>query len=44
MEQFVVPPNATRLYLASWDGYEWNNNLGSFTGTVTVTPTIQIMR
>jgi hypothetical protein len=44
VEQFVVPPTATRLYLASWDGYEWNNNLGSFSGTVKVNPTVQIMK
>ena len=44
VQQFVVPPNATRLYLASWDGFEWNNNTGSFTGSITVNPTVQIMK
>ncbi|WP_428940772.1 pilus assembly protein TadG-related protein [Fontivita pretiosa] len=27
-QQFVVPRGATRLYLATWDFYEWNNNFG----------------
>jgi hypothetical protein len=27
-QNFVVPKGATRLYLATWDFYEWNNNDG----------------
>lgn len=27
-QQFVAPKGATRLYLATWDFYEWNNNDG----------------
>lgn len=27
-QQFIVPKGATRLYLATWDFYEWNNNSG----------------
>lgn len=27
-QQFIVPQGATRLYLATWDFYEWNNNAG----------------
>jgi hypothetical protein len=27
-QAFIVPPGATRLYLATWDFYEWNNNSG----------------
>jgi hypothetical protein len=27
-QRFVVPPGATRLFLATWDFYEWNNNAG----------------
>jgi hypothetical protein len=30
-QEFVVPPGATRLYLATWDFYEWNNNSGQRT-------------
>src|SRR5262249_27176616 len=29
-QQFVVPAGATRLFLGTWDSYEWNNNFGSF--------------
>jgi len=28
-QRFIVPPNATRLYICNWDSYEWNNNNGS---------------
>lgn len=28
-QSFVAPKGATRLYLATWDYYEWNNNAGS---------------
>lgn len=27
-QTFVAPPGATRLFLATWDFYEWNNNAG----------------
>lgn len=27
-QQFKVPEGATRLFLATWDFYEWNNNAG----------------
>jgi hypothetical protein len=27
-QEFVVPEGATRLFLATWDFYEWNNNAG----------------
>ncbi|HEX8916772.1 MAG TPA: TadG family pilus assembly protein [Humisphaera sp.] len=30
-QTFVAPKGATRLYLATWDFYEWNNNSGSRT-------------
>lgn len=30
-QEFVVPKGATRLFLATWDFYEWNNNFGSRT-------------
>lgn len=31
LQSFVVPNGATRLYLGTMDGYEWNNNVGSLT-------------
>jgi len=33
---FVVPTGTTGLYLATVDGYQWNNNFGSFTATAAV--------
>jgi Flp pilus assembly protein TadG len=30
-QQFVAPKGATRLFLATWDFYEWNNNAGTRT-------------
>lgn len=29
LQQFVVPPGATRLFLGNMDEYEWNNNRGT---------------
>jgi len=29
VQQFVAPKGATRLFLATWDFYEWNNNAGN---------------
>jgi hypothetical protein len=34
--RFVVPKDATRLFLGVMDGYEWNNNYGSFAVRVTI--------
>ncbi len=34
-QKFVAPKGATRFYLANWDGYEWNNNVGVRTTRVT---------
>jgi Flp pilus assembly protein TadG len=34
VQDFVVPAGSTRLFIATWDDYEWNNNIGSFTLTV----------
>lgn len=34
-QKFIVPQGATRLYLATWDFYEWNNNAGSRTIKIT---------
>ena len=36
LRRCLVPAKATRLYLAVMDGYEWNNNSGSFTVTVAI--------
>jgi hypothetical protein len=36
LRRYLVPKGATRLFLGVMDGYEWNNNQGSFTVTVTV--------
>jgi len=44
VKQFLVPPGATRLFLGIWDGYEYNNNTGSLTGTVTVQHYVQMVQ
>ena len=36
IQHFIVPDGATRLYLGTMDGFEWNNNTGAF--IVDVTP------
>jgi hypothetical protein len=42
--QFVVPKGATQLFLGTMDGYQWNNNGGSFTATITQQPTISLVQ
>lgn len=36
-QQVVVPQGATRLFLGTMDGWEWSNNIGGFTVTITQT-------
>jgi len=36
LRRYLVPAKATKLYLGTMDGFEWNNNSGSFTVTVTI--------
>lgn len=35
---FVVPDGATRLFLGTMDGFDWNNNVGNLDVTVTAVP------
>lgn len=44
VKQFMVPPGATRLYLGIWDGYEYYNNSGTLTGTVTAKNYVQLVK
>ncbi len=44
VKQFIVPPGATRLYIAAWDGIQFNNNSGSFSGTITRRASVQIVK
>ncbi|HET6248211.1 MAG TPA: TadG family pilus assembly protein [Tepidisphaeraceae bacterium] len=41
-QEIVVPANATRLYLGIMDGWEWSNNNGSFSATVTETKVVTV--
>jgi hypothetical protein len=43
-QTFLVPQGATRLYLGTMDGHEWENNSGSFSVTVTQMPLIQLVQ
>jgi hypothetical protein len=36
LRRYLVPAKATKLYLGTMDGFEWNNNSGSFTVTVAI--------
>ena len=36
-QQFIVPPGATRLFLGTVDGFDWNTNSGAFSVQVTST-------
>ena len=37
-QTFIAPTGATRLFLGTMDAYEWNNNSGSFSVTLTAIP------
>ncbi|HET9834372.1 MAG TPA: PEP-CTERM sorting domain-containing protein [Vicinamibacterales bacterium] len=37
-QYFIVPNGATRLFLGTMDGFEWNNNAGSLDVTVAAVP------
>jgi hypothetical protein len=41
-QQFVVPAGATRLFLGTVDGFDWNTNTGAFSVQVTSTPPMSI--
>ena len=34
-QEIVVPAGATRMFLGNMDGWEWSNNVGSFSVTIT---------
>ena len=36
-QQIVVPAGATRFFLGTMDGWEWSNNVGGYTATITET-------
>jgi hypothetical protein len=42
-QQFVVPPGATRLFLGTVDGFDWNTNSGAFSVQVTSTTPMSIV-
>jgi len=43
-QNFVVPKGATRFYLATMDGFEWKNNIGAFTTTVSTPRTVKLVK
>lgn len=44
VQQFVVPEGATRLFVGTWDGYEWNNNAGAFTYVLHAPGTVSLVK
>lgn len=34
VQSFIVPKGATRLFIGTMDGYEWNNNVGGYITTI----------
>jgi hypothetical protein len=44
VQNFVVPAGATRLYLATMDSYQWNNNIGSFSTTIHQQASVSIVQ
>ena len=44
VQTFVVPQGATRLYIGTMDGYEWNNNVGGYVTTIHRLPTVTTVK
>jgi len=44
VQKFLVPPGATRFYVAIWDGVAYFNNAGSLSGTVAVASSVQLVQ
>jgi hypothetical protein len=44
VQQFRIPPGATRLYLGPMDGHEWANNTGSFTVTLSQSQSVSLVK
>jgi Flp pilus assembly protein TadG len=44
VQQFIPPTGATRLFLATWDGWHWGNNIGSFSVTVHTSGTVSLVK
>jgi hypothetical protein len=38
VQEFVIPAGATRLFLGTLDGFEWNNNGGSLDVSISAVP------
>ena len=44
VQRFLVPQNATRLFLGIWDGVQYSNNSGSLSGTVSVQQSAKLVQ
>jgi Flp pilus assembly protein TadG len=44
VQQFRIPPGATRLCLGPMDGFEWKNNSGSYAVTITQVETVSMVK
>jgi Flp pilus assembly protein TadG len=44
LQTFVIPTGATRLFVGTWDGYQWNNNFGQYSITAHNSPTVTLVQ
>jgi len=44
VQSFVVPNGATRLFIGTMDGYEWNNNVGGYITTIHRIPQVRTVK
>jgi len=44
VQTFIPPAGATRLFLATWDGFEWSNNIGSLSANVHLPATVSLVK
>ncbi|MFT3785418.1 MAG: pilus assembly protein TadG-related protein [Tepidisphaeraceae bacterium] len=43
-QQFIAPTGATRLFIGTMDGYEWNNNIGGFEVNAIVATKVSLVK
>lgn len=44
IQKFTIPAGATRLFIGTMDGYEWNNNVGEYVVTIYQEGAVAVIR
>lgn len=44
VQQIIVPPGATRLFIGNMDAWQWNDNIGGYTATINATYSVSTVK